>query len=184
MPVTNHTPRFSHLPLGASSGPQDCAIIGAALLNTPYFNKGAAFPADEREEFMLTGLLPQNVQTLEQQVKRAYQQYSLRPDDLAKSTFMASMRAQNEVLFYRVSLDLVFSRDQSQNHMLCLQFITLTSNLLLCQPSCFLGISEPLAVPSLLQRSPRDSRHALNRPSHSLKTWHSHGTHMALTWPI
>jgi malate dehydrogenase (oxaloacetate-decarboxylating) len=95
-------PRFGHLPL-STSGPQDCALIGTALLNTPYFNKGAAFPAEERKQFKLTGLLPQNVQTLDQQVKRAYQQYSSRQDDLAKNTFMTSLFEQNQVLYYRVS---------------------------------------------------------------------------------
>ena len=40
--------------------------------------------------------------TLEEQVKRAYEQYSSRPDDLAKNTFMTSMKEQNEVLYYRV----------------------------------------------------------------------------------
>jgi malate dehydrogenase (oxaloacetate-decarboxylating) len=65
-------PQFGNLPL-STSGPQDCALVGSALLNTPYFNKGAGFPAEERRRFKLTGLLPQNVQTLDQQVKRAYQ---------------------------------------------------------------------------------------------------------------
>jgi malate dehydrogenase (oxaloacetate-decarboxylating) len=95
-------PKFGHLPL-STSGPQDCALTGTALLTNPYFNKGAAFPANERKEFNLTGLLPPNISTLEQQVKRAYQQYSTRPDALAKNTFMTSMKIQNEVLFYRVS---------------------------------------------------------------------------------
>jgi hypothetical protein len=101
-PDSKH-PKFGHLPL-STSGPQDCAVTGSALLHTPYFNKGAAFPAGERKQFKLTGLLPQNVSTLEQQVKRAYQQYSSRTDDLAKNTFMTSLKGQNEVLFYRVSL--------------------------------------------------------------------------------
>lgn len=52
--------------------------------------------------FKLHGLLPANVQTLEEQVKRAYAQYSSRSDDLAKNTFMTSMKEQNEVLYYRV----------------------------------------------------------------------------------
>ncbi|TAQ88869.1 hypothetical protein B7494_g2803 [Chlorociboria aeruginascens] len=97
-------PQFSHLPL-STSGPQECALIGAALLNSPYFNKGAAFPAEERQTFRLTGLLPQNVQTLEQQAKRAYQQYSTRQDDLAKNTFMTSLAEQNVVLYYKLIQD-------------------------------------------------------------------------------
>lgn len=94
--------KFGHLPL-STSGPQDCALVGSALLNTPYFNKGSAFPPNERKEFELYGLLPQAVMSLNQQVERAYQQYSSRKDDLAKNTFMTSMKEQNEVLYYRVS---------------------------------------------------------------------------------
>lgn len=95
-------PQFGHLPL-STSGPQDCALIGSALLNTPYFNKGVAFTREERQQFKLTGLLPQNIQSLDQQVKRAYQQYSTRQDDLAKNTFMTSLAEQNQVLYFRVS---------------------------------------------------------------------------------
>jgi len=72
------------------------------LLSTPYLNKGSAFTAEEREEFDLTGLLPMTINTLEEQVKRAYAQYSSRPDALAKNTFMTSLKEQNEVLYYRV----------------------------------------------------------------------------------
>lgn len=95
-------PKFGNLPL-STSGPQDCALVGSALLNTPYFNKGVAFPVGERQQFKLHGLLPQNVQTLDQQVKRAYQQYSSRQDNLAKNTFMTSLAVQNQVLYFRVS---------------------------------------------------------------------------------
>ncbi|RDW82741.1 putative NAD-dependent malic enzyme [Coleophoma cylindrospora] len=100
---TKHS-KFGHLPL-STSGPQDCALVGTALLNTPYFNKGSAFPSNERKQFELHGLLPQAVMSLDQQVKRAYQQYSTRKDDLAKNTFMTSMKEQNEVLYYRLIQD-------------------------------------------------------------------------------
>jgi malate dehydrogenase (oxaloacetate-decarboxylating) len=102
--------RFAHLPL-STSGPLECAVTGTALLNTPYFNKGSAFLPDERREFNLTGLLPQSAQGLEKQVKRAYQQYSTRQDDLAKNTFLTSLKEQNEVLYYRVSLFLLYQSD-------------------------------------------------------------------------
>ncbi len=95
-------PKFAHLPL-STSGPIECAVTGTVLLNTHYLNKGSAFPREERREFNLTGLLPQSVQSLDQQLKRAYQQYATRQDDLAKNTFLASLKEQNEVLFYRVS---------------------------------------------------------------------------------
>ena len=112
--------RFSHLPLSVS-GPIDCALTvslqlhslaitqsltrkiqGSSLLQTPYLNKGSAFTSEERATFKLYGLLPPNVQTLEEQIARAYQQYSSRPNALAKNTFMTSVKEQNAVLFYKV----------------------------------------------------------------------------------
>ncbi|KAH6669650.1 malic enzyme [Plectosphaerella plurivora] len=97
-------PKFSHLPL-STSGPIDCNVSGAELLNNPVFNKGTAFPSDERQAFNLTGLLPAGVHTLEQQAKRAWHQYQSRPDDLARNTFLTSMKEQNEVLYYKLLLD-------------------------------------------------------------------------------
>ncbi|KAF5027725.1 hypothetical protein F66182_209 [Fusarium sp. NRRL 66182] len=89
--------KYNSLPL-STSGPINCALSGTSLLNTPYLNKGSAFPPDERRTFNLTGLLPQAVQTLDQQCKRAYEQYSSRPSDLAKNTFLTSLKDQNELL--------------------------------------------------------------------------------------
>lgn len=77
-------------------------IQGTAITHEAYYNKGSAFPVDERKNFKLNGLLPPNIQTLDEQVERAYQQYKSRPDDLAKNTFMASMKSQNSVLYYKV----------------------------------------------------------------------------------
>ena len=93
--------KFSHLPL-STSGPIECALTGTALLSAPYLNKGSSFPEAERQKFNLTGLLPSGVQTLEQQVKRAHQQYLSRTDDLAKNTFLTSLKDQNEVLYFKV----------------------------------------------------------------------------------
>ncbi|KAK1245705.1 hypothetical protein MKX07_004774 [Trichoderma sp. CBMAI-0711] len=95
--------KFSHLPL-STTGPLECALTGTALLNSPIFNKGSAFPLSERRQFNLTGLLPANEQTLDNQVKRAYQQYQSRGDDLAKNTFLTSLKDQNEVLYFRLLL--------------------------------------------------------------------------------
>ncbi|KZF24517.1 hypothetical protein L228DRAFT_218969, partial [Xylona heveae TC161] len=97
-------PHFGHLPL-STSGPQECALTGSALLRSPYLNKGSAFTPEERKDFGLYGLLPANIQSLEEQVRRAYQQYQSCPDNLAKNTFMTSMKEQNEVLYYKLILD-------------------------------------------------------------------------------
>ncbi|KAK4160188.1 putative mitochondrial NAD-dependent malic enzyme precursor [Cladorrhinum sp. PSN259] len=98
------TSRFGHLPL-STSGPLECALKGTVLLNHQHFNKGSAFPPDERRDFELAGLLPPGVQTLEQQVQRAYEQYSARSDDLAKNTFLTSLKEQNNVLYFKLLHD-------------------------------------------------------------------------------
>ncbi|KAF7717553.1 NAD-dependent malic enzyme, mitochondrial [Penicillium ucsense] len=98
--MTNNS-KFSHLPR-AATGPMKCPLQGTSLLTSSHFNKGSAHPKDERTVFKLTGLLPPNVQTLDEQVDRAYQQYTNCESDLAKNTFMASMKAQNEVLYYKL----------------------------------------------------------------------------------
>ncbi|KAL1303881.1 hypothetical protein AAFC00_000335 [Neodothiora populina] len=93
--------KFNHLPL-ATNKPLDCALTGNALLNSPYLNKGSAFTVEEREKFELSGLLPTAIDTLDTQTRRAYAQYSTRPSDLAKNTFLSSLQYQNQVLFYKV----------------------------------------------------------------------------------
>ncbi|GAB1309856.1 NAD-dependent malic enzyme, mitochondrial [Madurella fahalii] len=98
------TAKFGHLPL-STSGPLECALKGTVLLNHPYFNKGSAFTKEERHDFELSGLLPQSIQSLEQQARRAYEQYSTRPNDLAKNTFLTSMKEQNQVLYFKLLLD-------------------------------------------------------------------------------
>ena len=49
--------------------------------------------------------MPDNVQTLDEQVRRAYEQYKSRTSDIAKNTFMTSLKEQNEVLYYKLILD-------------------------------------------------------------------------------
>ncbi|KAJ5453608.1 uncharacterized protein N7458_004564 [Penicillium daleae] len=93
--------KLKHLPR-AASGPLKCPFEGPSLLASSQFNKGSAFRKEERAAFKLHGLLPPNIQTLDEQVRRAYQQYTSRDNDLAKNTFMASMKAQNEVLYYKL----------------------------------------------------------------------------------
>lgn len=72
---------------------------------SPQYNKGSAFPQEERETFELTGLLPSRVQTIHEQAERAYAQYSSCGQDLAKNSFMTSLKEQNEVLYYRLIQD-------------------------------------------------------------------------------
>ncbi|KAK5273435.1 NAD-dependent malic enzyme, mitochondrial [Exophiala xenobiotica] len=96
--------KHDHLPL-ANKGPLKVPLHGRLLLDNPFYNKGTAFTPQERLDLGLKGLLPTNIQTLEEQVDRAYQQYSTRADDLAKNTFMTSMAEQNSVLYFRLILE-------------------------------------------------------------------------------
>ncbi|KIV89149.1 hypothetical protein PV10_08741 [Exophiala mesophila] len=95
---------FNHLPL-SQTRPLKVSLSGRLLLDNPFYNKGTCFTTSERKLFHLKGLLPTNIQTLDEQVQRAYDQYSSQKDDLAKNTFMTSMAEQNTVLYYRLIQD-------------------------------------------------------------------------------
>ncbi|KAJ5120797.1 Malic enzyme NAD-binding [Penicillium bovifimosum] len=99
--MSDSSKKFSSLPR-AAAGPLICPYKGSSLLESSQFNKGSAFPEHERTKFNLHSLLPPNIQTLDEQVERAYQQYQSRDDNLAKNTFLASMKTQNEVLYYKL----------------------------------------------------------------------------------
>ena len=75
------------------------ALRGDALLTSPRWNKGTAFTTEERHAFGLTGRLPYRVNTVEEQVERAYDQLQGR-SDIGKNSFLQSMKAQNWVLYY------------------------------------------------------------------------------------
>ncbi len=75
------------------------------LLDTPLLNKGTAFTEGERTQFGLHGLLPPHVETLEEQVVRAYEAYARKDDDLERHIYLRALQDNNEVLFYRLLLD-------------------------------------------------------------------------------
>ncbi|WP_313054791.1 NAD-dependent malic enzyme [Pseudomonas lopnurensis] len=77
-------------------------FVGPTLLGTPLLNKGTAFSLDERAALHLQGLLPQHVETIDQQAQRAYQQYQECTTDLDKHVLLRSIQDSNETLFYRV----------------------------------------------------------------------------------
>jgi malate dehydrogenase (oxaloacetate-decarboxylating) len=78
---------------------------GMDLLNRQGLNKGTAFTEDERRKFGLDGLLPPQVESLEQQVARAYEAYKRKDDDLERHIYLRALQDTNEVLFYRLLLD-------------------------------------------------------------------------------
>jgi malate dehydrogenase (oxaloacetate-decarboxylating) len=78
---------------------------GMDLLDSPLLNKGTAFSEPERTAFGLHGLLPPQVETLEEQVVRAYEAYRRKDDDLERHIYLRALQDTNEVLFYRLLLD-------------------------------------------------------------------------------
>ena len=78
---------------------------GMDLLNRPGLNKGTAFTEEERSKYSLYGLLPPHVETLDEQVGRAYEAYKRKDDDLERHIYLRALQDTNEVLFYRLLLD-------------------------------------------------------------------------------
>ncbi|MGR5148259.1 NAD-dependent malic enzyme [Photobacterium alginatilyticum] len=75
---------------------------GPALLETPLLNKGSAFSVEERMFFNLEGLLPEAIETIEEQTERAYQQYQKFDNDMDKHIYLRNIQDTNETLFYRL----------------------------------------------------------------------------------
>lgn len=75
---------------------------GPALIETPLLNKGSAFSAEERVAFNLMGLLPPQYETIEEQVKRCYAQYSSFNAPINKHIYLRAIQDNNETLFYRL----------------------------------------------------------------------------------
>lgn len=80
-------------------------LSGSNLLASSKLNKGCAFPMHEREAFGLTGLLPTQVETLEQQTARMYYQYQEHKTNLGKNIYLNVLHDYNETLFYKLISD-------------------------------------------------------------------------------
>ncbi|MDH2424931.1 NAD-dependent malic enzyme [Sphaerisporangium sp. TRM90804] len=78
---------------------------GMEVLRDPLLDKGTAFTQAERAELGLDGLLPAAVQSLEEQARRAYEQYLAQPSDLLKNVYLTALHDRDEVLFYRLLAD-------------------------------------------------------------------------------
>ena len=87
-------------PTGRSDIPR-----GMDLLSRQGLNKGTAFTEEERTEFGLHGVLPPQVETLDEQVVRSYEAYQRKGDDLERHIYLRALQDTNEVLFYRLLLD-------------------------------------------------------------------------------
>lgn len=75
------------------------------MLADPRLNKQSAFTDAEREELGLVGLLPQRVETIDQQLARVRRQLSEHHGMLAKNVYLRELHDRNETLFYRLLID-------------------------------------------------------------------------------
>jgi malate dehydrogenase (oxaloacetate-decarboxylating)(NADP+) len=80
-------------------------VGGVASLGDPLVNKGTAFTRDERARRGLEGLLPPRVESLQEQGARVLANVRGKTSMLEKYVYLSALRADNEVLFYRVILD-------------------------------------------------------------------------------
>ncbi|MCA9019672.1 MAG: oxaloacetate-decarboxylating malate dehydrogenase, partial [Planctomycetaceae bacterium] len=77
---------------------------GTLLVEDPLLNKGTAFTTEERIKHGLLGLLPPHVDTLEEQVERAYEAFCDFNEPINKHIYLRQLQDENETLFYRLML--------------------------------------------------------------------------------
>ena len=77
-------------------------FLGTHLLETPLLNKSSAFSEEERHEFKLHGLIPDQVQTIEEQVQRSYSQFCEFTNNLDKHIYLRALQDANTTLFYKL----------------------------------------------------------------------------------
>lgn len=80
----------------------ETSIHGKALMCIPQLNKGLAFTHEERDAFGLHGKMPNRIETIEEQVKRSYLQFSSYSKKINKNLYLRQLQNTNQVLFYRL----------------------------------------------------------------------------------
>ena len=81
----------------------ETGLTGYALLGNPRLNKGCAFTLEERDQFELAGLLPANIETLDEQASRMYIQFTEHHTNLSKNIYLHVLHDYNETLFYNLA---------------------------------------------------------------------------------
>ncbi|GMA68274.1 NAD-dependent malic enzyme [Leuconostoc gelidum subsp. gasicomitatum] len=75
---------------------------GYEVLRNPFLNKGTGFTLIERKALGLTGTLPSQVQTIDEQAEQAYQQFQSKTAPLEKRIFLMTLFNENITLFYHL----------------------------------------------------------------------------------
>lgn len=83
-----------------ANGKVAISLEGKQLLENALLNKGTAFTAEERDAFGLHGLLPDQIETLEQQVDRAIGRVRVAATNLDRHIFLRNLQDTNETLYY------------------------------------------------------------------------------------
>jgi malate dehydrogenase (oxaloacetate-decarboxylating) len=78
----------------------ETSLVGKRLLENPLLNKATAFTEKERIDLGLLGLLPPHIESLKQQVERAYEALQQKTTDIEKHIYLRGLQDTNETLFY------------------------------------------------------------------------------------
>lgn len=75
-------------------------LRGRGLLADPGLNKSTAFTDDERTALGLVGLLPDSVESIDEQLARTRNEFDRMHDDLERHIYLRALQDHNETLFY------------------------------------------------------------------------------------
>ncbi len=76
-------------------------LRGIRLLRDPHLNKSTAFTEPEREKLGLLGLVPEGVDSEENQLRRVLLQLGQKTSDLERYIYLSSLQDNNETLYYK-----------------------------------------------------------------------------------
>jgi len=85
--------------------PAEIDLQGYKLLGARLFTKDLAFRDEERDALGLRGMLPDRVQTIEEQVQLEWEHVARKEDALEKYIGLAALQDRNATLFYRLLAD-------------------------------------------------------------------------------
>ena len=80
---------------------------GYEILHDPRLNKGTAFTEKERDMYGLHGLLPSQIETIEQQIIRVNEQVDHFKEPINKYVYLIQMLDNNHTLFFRTIIFLL-----------------------------------------------------------------------------
>jgi malate dehydrogenase (oxaloacetate-decarboxylating)(NADP+) len=86
-------------PVSAAHGPEPGRGVG--LLRDPRLNKSTAFTEAEREKLGLLGLVPEGIDTEENQLQRVLLQLGRKTTDIEKYIYLSALQDNDETLYYK-----------------------------------------------------------------------------------